>query len=430
MVKMSDDQYDSKGNSYKKNLDKKYGKGDTLPSWIGRTADRANNGILNFRRDSEVNNSNFWGWLTNGAQNATPDSVNRRAVKSGGNMDPYRSENKGAMGNTSALAKMQAAGERGRTRGRSSSIERGKDLTNRRREAASAPEEDTSQTFMEMLNQALQMSGDGGAAESSRQFAAQRSDLQNRGATADAAIAAMYQQLQGSYGAEAPKIQQSYDQAGQGLAANGATAATNVNTAYDNARDSTTDQLAALGIEDAAGNLAGRGGNAQRAQEMAGQDIAQSTQTAQNQNTANGQAAQTYNTEMGQVAGLTGAATRGRLQGSLSEQLASLTSQEQSSRSQSASNSLAQAMQLAGANMDEQRYNQGREDNLSMAGAQAAQEQAEFLSKQTQDTADATGRAGIPQQVFDLLAEYGLEPGTPEYARTMTALTSTVRAGY
>jgi hypothetical protein len=369
------------------------------------------------------------------------DLGNRTQNAGGGKPNPPKK-------NTKALEKMQASSERSRTRGRAPAIQRGKDLTNRRRAAAAVPEEDNTQSFMEMLNQALSMTGGGSSDESNSasaasrvDFSGQRNDLQGRANAADASIAAMYKQLQDSYAGQAPGIKQSYDQAGQGIAANGATATSNVNDAYDNARQGTTEQLAALGIGDAAGNLAGRGGNAQRDQEMAGREIAQATQGAQNQNTTNGQAASTYNTEMGQVAGLTGAATRGRLQGSLSEKMAMIGQQEQSARaqeqeqraqarSQSASDGLAQAMRMAGMQMDEQRYNQTREDNLSMTGAKYAQDQQQFLAKQQQDTADAQGRAGVPQQVLELLAQNGIEPNSPEYARTMSAYAQMLGRSY
>jgi hypothetical protein len=365
-----------------------------------------------------------------------------------GNRSQNRAVKKTPKKSTRALEDMQSAGERARTRGRAGSIQRGRDLTNRRREAAAVPEEDNTRSFMDMLNQALSMTGGGSSDESMSasaasqvDFSGQRNDLQGRANTADAAIASMYKQLQDSYAGQAPGIKQSYDQAGQGIAASGATATSNVNAAYDNARQGTTAQLDALGIGDAAGNLAGRGGNAQRDQEMAGREIAQATQGAQNQNTTNGQAASTYNTEMGQVAGLTGAATRGRLQGSLSEKMAMIGQQEQSARmqeqqqraqarSQSASDGLAQAMRMAGMQMDEQQYNQTREDNLSMTGAKYAQDQSQFLAKQQQDTADAQGRAGVPQQVLELLAQNGIEPNSPEYARTMSAYAQMLGRSY
>lgn len=171
-------------------------------------------------------------------------------------------------------------------------------------------------TFADYLRMANEMGlGD------TTDYSAMEAQLRRNAAEGDSRLDAMYRQLRGSIDADAPGINQSYDDAGAAMAANAERARGQINGGYDAARAAQTDQFAALGIGDAAAVNEGR---AQADQANAVSNVAQNELANQNLNTVNRSSANNYNTNIGNAAGLEGNVQRAALQQQLANTLAEL----------------------------------------------------------------------------------------------------------
>lgn len=181
-------------------------------------------------------------------------------------------------------------------------------------------------------------------------YNALRDNARQRAASSDAQLAAMYQQLQNQYQGDLPTVQGQFDSAIQSTGASADDAAKQIQQGYDSARAAQSAQLAALGIQDAAGNLAAMGGNA------AGDQAAQVGNVLQNKaanlgqlNTGRADATQ-YQNGLASSAALEGAQQRGSIQQQLNDLLAQYDTQESQQNAQlanTASSNYADALAAA-----------------------------------------------------------------------------------
>lgn len=257
--------------------------------------------------------------------------------------------------------------------------------------------------LLSFLGQAMDiLRQNGGLAGGGTDYGALKSQLQGQYNENDARLAAMYGQLQKSYAADAPAIAQGYDQAVNSVGQNAQAAAQTTNDAYQAARDAQTQQLQALGIQDAAGVLAAQGGRAAADQAQANANIQQDANAVQNQLTTNKAAAGNYNTNIGHAAGLEGAMQRATLQQQLAQALAKLDVQQSSEASQAGQTNFNNALSLA---------SQLYQDSTRKSDAEAAAEAAN-AKQQYQMYRDSQGDALKQQSVLAtlypaLLRQYG-----------------------
>jgi hypothetical protein len=143
----------------------------------------------------------------------------------------------------------------------------------------------------------------------------------------DARLQAMFNQLNSAYAGNAAPIAASYDSAGAAIDESGTRGVANVNAGYDAARNAQSQQLAALGIQDAAAVLA-QDGEMAADQGMSAGSISRDAANYAGLNDVNAQSAQQFNTGMQSAAALGGAESRGQLQRSLLDNLAGLAFKE------------------------------------------------------------------------------------------------------
>lgn len=215
------------------------------------------------------------------------------------------------------------------------------DAANRMFAAQQQASQPQQKTFADYLAAAQQYAGVGGVDYSS---------LMNReranAGESTARIAAMYKQLQGSYAADAPGIATQYDKAGANTKQNGTEATAGINEAYNGTRDAVSNQLAKLGIGDAAAVLASQGSNAANDQARALSGVASNSQGNQNNLVQHKASAQTYNTGIKQAAGLEGTLQQSVIQKQLNDALANLDLQSQQQRASQSQNAFTIAQQL------------------------------------------------------------------------------------
>lgn len=168
------------------------------------------------------------------------------------------------------------------------------------RDLAPEPKGPEYSTFEELLNSILaQYSGGGGGVDRSPYDAA------------GAKIAAMYRQLEGSYGADAEKLKAIFDQAASDYAANAASAQANIGSAYSGSQAERMRQLQALGIEESAAVV---GDAATRDRANALSNVARMLEATQGRNTGYREAASTLNQQMQGVARLQAAAQQAAIE--------------------------------------------------------------------------------------------------------------------
>lgn len=228
-------------------------------------------------------------------------------------------------------------------------------------------------SFDDALEQAMKyLTGGGGGGTD---FSAVEGQLRKNTSEADARLAAMYRQLRGSIDADAPVLAQQHDQAIGGVNAATDAGVSNINNAYTNTRNEQTRQLEALGIGDAAAVLAANGGNAARDQEGAVTQLENNRTANVNQLNTNKASAQTYNTNIGNAAGLEGNLQRATLQSRLADKLAEVQTQRSTEQDNTRQQQLGLAMQLYDRNGDDYNREQG-------AIAEQQNDYAEFIAEQ------------------------------------------------
>lgn len=241
-------------------------------------------------------------------------------------------------------------------------------------------------SFEDALRQAEGLIGGGGGGTD---YSAIENTLRKNTGEADSRLEAMYRQLRGSIDQDAPQIAATHDQAISGVNAATDAGVSNINNAYNSTREEQTRQLAALGIGDAAAVLA-QNGNAAADQAGAVTGLETNRGANVNQLQSNKAAAQTYNTNIGNAAGLEGNLQRAALQQGLADKLAEISTAKSAERDNSRQDQISLAMQL----MD--RNNSAADSEREAIGEQQNAYQ-EYIMQQQQDAQKNASRQSSTQ---------------------------------
>ena len=163
---------------------------------------------------------------------------------------------------------------------------------------------------------------------------------------ANAKIAAMYRQLEGSFGGDAEAIKKFFQTAAENYEANAGQARSSIQEAYGASNRERMRQLQALGIEESAAVV---GDDTVRDQANALSNVARLLEAAQSRNTGYQESALTLNEQMKGLARMEGAQRQAALQEALSRAAA-----EASAPRVVSGMSPSQGMSMARARMDEQ----------------------------------------------------------------------------
>lgn len=281
-------------------------------------------------------------------------------------------------------------------------------------------------SIAEALARAMSMLPGGGSVN----YDPQRNELRGRASENDARLEAMYKQLQGSYAADAPTINAAYDEATASTNETTDQGVGNINAAYDKARADQTAQLAALGIGDAAGVIAGAGQDSGAEQANAVANLEQNRGANVNQLGANKRAAGAFNTQIGQAAGLEGNLQRAANQSRLQQLLAEIDAQEQGENAQLQNSNRGAAMSLAESLVAEDWREQEYRDSRADADFQKQSMAAELAAKLQGDTAARFD----PQQAISSTDAYfeanGIEPTPDEWNKVFGNMIRNYSVGY
>lgn len=239
-------------------------------------------------------------------------------------------------------------------------------------EKTTPPEANTGlPSFLSNLLESLGMVGTVDAGDGPN-FDPLRQDARNRGSEYDAKLAAMYNQLQGAMRQDGAGLQQSYQGAIDQNAQRTDQTEASIQGASDAAAARNLQQLQALGIGEAAGNIVAEGRDLNSDTARAVQDASARGQISGNNLSQNQQSAAQHNTNLVGAAGLEGNLQRARVQSELSSLLAQYDMQEEQGREearqraqQAQQSALSQAMGLAGAITDDQWQARSYEDELA-----------------------------------------------------------------
>lgn len=249
---------------------------------------------------------------------------------------------------------------------------------------SSAQQQETSLPDLQsFLAQAMELLG-GGEELGRISYDPARADARSRGAEYDAHLNAMYNQLQKSMRQDGTELQGAYQTGIDDTAARAAQSQQSIQGAGDAANERNMQQLQALGIGEAAGNIVGEGRDLNTQLAAAVQDAAARGQISGDALQANQASAQQANTSLVGAAGLEGNLQRARVQSELGSLLSQYDMEEQKANQQiDAQNAqMRQSRQGAGLNLaqalygsawDQQKYR----DDLS-------REQYEMMSQMNQ----------------------------------------------
>lgn len=221
-------------------------------------------------------------------------------------------------------------------------------------------------SFLSNLMEALGIVGDGGGMDRVS-YDPLRNDARSRSTEYDARLNAMYNQLQGSIRDDGATIQGNYQGAIDQNATRSAEAQQQIQGASDAAQASNMQQLQALGLGEAAGNIVAKGQDLNTQTAGAVQDAAARGQISGDALQQNQQSAGAHNTSLVGAAGLEGNLQRARVQSELASLLAQYDMEEQQANQQvdqfnasQRNSSLGQAMSLAqqlyGSEIDQRDY--------------------------------------------------------------------------
>lgn len=277
-------------------------------------------------------------------------------------------------------------------------------------------------SFSDYLAMAQQLLGGGSGGTD---YSALVDQLKRNASEGDARLKAMYDAYQQRVIGSAPGISQVYDQTGAGIDQNGLQATDQINDAYQSSRDAQTQQLAALGIGDTAGVLAGQGGQAANDQAFNLSGVSRAQQASGDLNTSNKGTALDYNTNFGNAVGMSGVEQRSSLQQALQTKLAELESQQASEQSDDRSQQLSLAFQLA---QNQQLVDPNAPpDVMAELDAQAAAAKLYAQQLKNQQLAQSMGGSvgGNLAAYQQLAQQYGIDPSNLE---EFTKFVQTVRA--
>lgn len=216
-----------------------------------------------------------------------------------------------------------------------------------------------------------------------------------------ARIAAMYKQLQGSYAADEPGIQQNFNGAQQAVGTNAADATAGINQAYQGTRDAQAAELQKLGIGDAAGVLASAGNNAGNDQARALAAVATNAAGNQNNLAQHSANAVQYNTGIKQAAGLEGNLQQAVIQKQLNDALANLQTQQSTAQGSRSTDVFNEALQL-----------QNLDQNGGLTAAQQATQDAAYAkiaadSAKSKSSQSNQAKQNETQTYLSLLKQFG-----------------------
>lgn len=264
--------------------------------------------------------------------------------------------------------------------------------------------------LLSFLGQAMDvLRNNGGLAGGGTDYSALKNELRGQYTENDAKLAAMYNQLRSSYANDAPAIAKGYDDASTSVGANTAHAEQTTNDAYQAARDAQTQQLQALGIQDAAAVLASQGGKAASDQAQANANLAQNGSAVQNNLTEHKAAAGNYNTNIEHAAGLEGSLQRANLTQQLQSALAKLDTQQSSENAQAGQTNFSNALSLAGQLYTDanHRSDQAAAQKQAEAAAQAAALKQQYQQYMDQQNLGAKTQSTLATLYPALLKQYG-----------------------
>jgi hypothetical protein len=286
---------------------------------------------------------------------------------------------------------------------------------NQTKPQAPAPQQSAAEpNFLDFLAQAAGLVGPGDPT-GGIDFGGLRQSATQTANDASAKLQAMYNALHNQYLADAPAIQQNFDTGVQGIGNNAAAATGDINNAYDAARQAQTAQLAALGIGDAAGVIAGKGESSTGDQARAVSNVAQDQAAGQNQLTTNKASSLDYNGRIAQAASQQGTDDAAKIAQALQQQLAQYDLQEQQARAQAASSQGSQIQNLAqtlfGAYMKQQEDDNNNAYRAASLGqkqtsASAAAKQRS-LSNYTSNLVALINKGMDPQEAAKILGAIG-----------------------
>lgn len=280
----------------------------------------------------------------------------------------------------------------------------------RQKNLSSSPVEETSNpSFLANLMEALGIVGDGGQM-GYVSYDPLRADANSRGTEYDARLNAMYNQLQGSIRDDGTSIQSNYQGAIDQNAARSAETQKQIQGASDAAQASNMQQLQALGLGEAAGNIVSKGQDLNTQTAAAVQDAAARGQISGDALQQNQQSAGAHNTNLVGAAGLEGNLQRARVQSELASLLAQYDMEEQQANqqvdqynAQARNNSFSQAMSLAqqlyGSDIDQRDYND-RLAQLQYEMANQSQQQVGPDSATLQYLMQILGQDADPELLF------------------------------
>lgn len=230
-------------------------------------------------------------------------------------------------------------------------------------------DEGSGKTLMDYIAEIESMMGGG------PDFGALRDRLSSKTAESDARLEAMYRSLGQARDAAAPELARTYDTAKSEIEKAAEQTAAGISQGYQDAQNQRAEELAALGIEDAAARPEGE--RFAEDQGFARQIAAQGSQGSLNANAGNKASSLAYNTDMRGVGDMQGVEARASLQSRLQDDLSQIAFQESAQRAQSRQSAISQAMQM----MQADQAAQG--DGLSAwQRAQLERDYAEFQADQ------------------------------------------------
>lgn len=199
-------------------------------------------------------------------------------------------------------------------------------------------DEGSGKTLMDYIAEIESMMGGG------PDFGALRDRLSSKTAESDARLQAMYRSLGQARDAAAPELARTYDTAKSEIEKAAEQTAASISQGYQDAQNQRAEELAALGIEDAATRPEGE--RIAEDQGFARQIAAQGSQGSLNANAGNKASSLAYNTDMRGVGDMQGVEARASLQSRLRDELAEIAFQESAQRAQSRQSAIGQAMQM------------------------------------------------------------------------------------
>lgn len=200
---------------------------------------------------------------------------------------------------------------------------------------------------LSFLSQAREAIGDGGLSEALNAISARESNYKDQAKTADARLAAMYDQLRGSILDDSEAIRDTTGAAREGMSEIAAEEKQAIADAYQATQGRQDEVLGRLGIEDAQAIAQAQGDVQGRSMREIAERASTRNAAAQEFTTSVGQNAENFNTSNAAAAGLEGTSRRADVQQQLSSALAALSDERNSTRAQIAQANQDRALSLA-----------------------------------------------------------------------------------